>query len=165
MPKEIRNIGASVRARLLNLAKERNQPFDLLLTRFAHERLLYRLSISKHRERYVLKGAMLLTTWFDDPLRPTRDLDLLGVGDSDADAVLAAFREICAIEADDAVVFDIEGLTVDRVRDEIRRRETCSARSDTCKGARAFSFTSWVMPGRSRQVSATVLAARPVAIE
>src|SRR5580704_15040436 len=118
MPKQIHNMGASIRARLLNLARQRNQPFELLLTRFAHERLLYRLSISKHRQRFVLKGAMLMTTWFDDPHRPTRDLDLLGFGDSDPNAVLATFREICGVKADDAVVFDIEGLTIERIRSE-----------------------------------------------
>ena len=56
-----RNIGASVRARLLNLAKETSQPHELLLTRYALERLLYRLSTTKHRDRFVLKGAMLMT--------------------------------------------------------------------------------------------------------
>ena len=65
MPEPKRNMGASVRARLLNLAKERNQPNDLLLTRYALERLLYRLSTTKHRDRFVLKGAMLMTTWFE----------------------------------------------------------------------------------------------------
>src|SRR6266567_3747545 len=73
-----RNMAASVQARLLNIAKERKQPFDLLLTRYVLERLLYRLSRTRHRDRFVLKGAMLLTTWFDNPLRPTRDLDLPG---------------------------------------------------------------------------------------
>jgi Nucleotidyl transferase AbiEii toxin, Type IV TA system len=116
MRKPIRDIGASVRARLLNLAKERNQPFDLLLTRFAHERLIYRLSISPHRQRFVLKGAMLMTAWLEDPHRPTRDLDLLGFGDPDPDAVLAAFGEICAVAADDAVTFDAEGATIERIR-------------------------------------------------
>jgi predicted nucleotidyltransferase component of viral defense system len=118
MHKSPRNIGASVRARLLNLAKQRNQPFDLLLTRYTLERLLYRLSSSKYRERFVLKGGMLMTSWVDDPYRPTRDLDLLGFGDSDPDAIIGAFHEICALKADDAVVFDIGGLTVDRIRDE-----------------------------------------------
>src|ERR1700676_1042771 len=78
MAKQIRDIGASVRARLLALARHRNQQFDLVLTRYALERLLYRLSLTTHRERFVLKGAMLITTWFDDPHRPTRDVDLLG---------------------------------------------------------------------------------------
>lgn len=114
-----RNIGASVRARLLNLAWERKQPFDLLLTRYVLERLLYRLSISKYRDRFVLKGAMLLTTWFDNPLRPTRDLDLLGFGESDPGAIAAAFREVCAVEAGDAVAFDVDGLAIDRIREEL----------------------------------------------
>ena len=71
MAKPTRDIGASVRARLLNLARQKGQVLDLLLTRYAIERLLYRLSISQHRDQCVLKGAMLLITWFDDPHRPT----------------------------------------------------------------------------------------------
>src|ERR1700731_426146 len=119
MPEPKRNMGASVRARLLTLAKERNQPNDLLLTRYALERLLYRLSTTKHRERFVLKGAMLMTTWFEDPFRPTRDLDLLGFGDPDPEAMLAVFREICAVDIDDGVVFDVAGLAVDLIREEL----------------------------------------------
>jgi predicted nucleotidyltransferase component of viral defense system len=118
MRKPPQNLGASIRARLLNLAKERNQPFELLLTRYTLERLLYRLSSSKYREQFVLKGAMLITSWMDDPYRPTRDLDLLGFGDSDPDAIIGAFREICALKTDDAVAFDIDGIAVDRIRDE-----------------------------------------------
>ena len=112
-------MGASVRARLLTLAKERNQPNDLLLTRYALERLLYRLSISKHRDRFVLKGAILMTAWFTATFRPTRDLDLLAFGDPEPYAMLAVFREICAVEADDGVVFDIAGLAVDLIREEL----------------------------------------------
>jgi predicted nucleotidyltransferase component of viral defense system len=119
MPEPKRDMGASVRARLLKLAKERNQPNDLLLTRYALERVLYRLSTTKHRERFVLKGAMLMTTWFEDPFRPTRDLDLLGFGDPDPQAMLALFREVLAIEADDGVVFDVKGLAVDLIRGEL----------------------------------------------
>jgi predicted nucleotidyltransferase component of viral defense system len=118
MRKPLQNIGASVRARLLNLSRERNQPFELLLVRYTLERLLYRLSKSDHREKFVLKGAMLMRHWFDDPHRPTRDLDLLGFGDSDPELTLTIFREICAIQVDDAVVFDAAALVVDRVRDE-----------------------------------------------
>ena len=72
MRKPLQNIGASVRARLLNLAKERNQPFELLLIRYTLERFLHRLSTSKHRERFVLTGAMLMPHRLDDPHRPTR---------------------------------------------------------------------------------------------
>jgi predicted nucleotidyltransferase component of viral defense system len=119
MREPVHNLGASVRARLLNLAKQRQQPHELLLTRYVLERLLYRLSITKHREHFVLKGAMLMTVWFDDPFRPTRDLDLLGFGDSDPQAMLATFREICAVEIDDGVVFDVAGLQIDFIREEL----------------------------------------------
>ena len=118
MPEPKRNMGASVRARLLALAKERGQTLDLLLTRYALERLLYRLSTTKYRDRFVLKGAMLMTTWFDKPFRPTRDLDFLGFGDSDPQKVLAAFREICGMAMDDGVVFDLGVLEIDQIRDE-----------------------------------------------
>lgn len=118
MRRPVRNIGASVRARLLNLAKDRNQPFELLLTRYVLERLLYRLGTSPYRDRFVLKGAMLMTIWFDDPHRPTRDLDLLGFGDPDPGSIVAAFRTIWAVPAHDAVTFDIDSLAVDYIRDE-----------------------------------------------
>jgi len=112
------NRAASVRAKLLNLSQERRQPYDLLLTRYVLERLLYRLSMTIYRERFVLKGAMLMSTWFDAPFRPTRDLDLLGFGDDAPASLLTAFRDICRVEVDDGVQYDVEGLTVDRIRDE-----------------------------------------------
>ena len=118
MRKPVANIGASVRARLLNLAKERNQPFELLLVRYTLERLLYRLSKSKHRDKFVLKGAMLMRHWLNDPHRPTRDIDLLGFGDNDPDLTLKLFHEIFTVQADDAVLFDIDGLAIDTVHDD-----------------------------------------------
>lgn len=117
MAKEIRNLGASVRARLLQLAKASGQSFDLILTRFALERLLFRLSQSSHAGRFVLKGAMLMMSWFDDPHRGTRDLDLLGFGNPEPDPMLATFREILEQQADDGVTFDAETLRVDRIRE------------------------------------------------
>ena len=68
-------MGASIRARLLNLSRESRQPFQMLLTRYALERLLYRLSMTAHRDRFVLNGAMLMTTWFVNPFRPTQDVN------------------------------------------------------------------------------------------
>lgn len=118
MRKPLQNVGASVRARLLNLSQQRNEPFELLLTQYALERLLCRLGISKYKDKFVLKGAMLLRHWLDDPHRPTRDLDLLGFGDSDPQLTLGFFKEICSIKADDGVNYDTESLTVDTVRDE-----------------------------------------------
>ncbi|MBS1832401.1 MAG: nucleotidyl transferase AbiEii/AbiGii toxin family protein [Acidobacteria bacterium] len=113
------NIGASVRARLLNLARETGQPFDVLLTRYVLERLLYRLSSSRHTDRFVLKGAMLLTTWLPHTSRGTRDLDLLAFGESSEDRVLGIFRNIMAIDANDGVVFDPDSLQASRIREEL----------------------------------------------
>ena len=131
MAKKIKNIGASVCARLLSLFRANSQSFDLVLTRFAIERLLFRLSRPRYADRFVLKGAMLLMTWFKDPYRGTRDLDLLGFGDPSPNAMLATFREILALDAGDGVVFDADALRVDRIREEpeyggLRLRTTAS---------------------------------------
>lgn len=116
MAKKLKNIGASVRARLLHLSKESGQDYGLLLTRYANERLLYRLTNSAHAERFILKGAVLMMTWFDTPFRATRDVDLLGHGDPDQDIVLSVFKEIFAIEAPDGVSFDVDNAGIDRIR-------------------------------------------------
>lgn len=118
MAKEIKDIGASVRARLLQLSRRSGQSFDLVLTRFALERLLFRLGQSDHAGRFVLKGAMLFMSWFDDPHRGTRDLDLLGFGDPEPEAMLATFRDILAVDADDGVTFGLDALRIDRIREE-----------------------------------------------
>ena len=118
MPEAVKNVGASVRARLLRISKEKGQNFDLVLTHYAIERLLYRLVQSRHADRFVLKGAMLLMTWFDEPFRGTRDLDLLGYGDSAPDAVLDVFREVLGQEQPDGVVFDAGTARISRIREE-----------------------------------------------
>ena len=118
MPREVRNIGASVRARLLRVSNQKGQNFDLVLTHYAIERLLYRLAQSRHVDRFVLKGAMLLLTWFDEPFRGTRDLDLLGYGDPAPDAVLDVFRELLGQEQPDGVVFDAGAARIGRIREE-----------------------------------------------
>ena len=114
-----RNMGASIRQRLLNLSRANGPPFDILLTRYVLERLLYRLTLTPHASRFILKGAMLVTTWFPDPHRQTRDLDLLGFGDSNPDVILAAFREICAIPLDDGVEINAAGLRADLIREAL----------------------------------------------
>ena len=90
-----------------------------MLTRFALERLLFRLSQSPHADRFVLKGAMLMMSWFGVPHRGTRDFDLLGFGDLSEAAMLATFRDILAQDAEDGVVFDPDTLRVDRIREEL----------------------------------------------
>ena len=119
MPEKPRNVGTSVRQRLLNLARASGLPLELLLTRYALERLFHRLSISAHRDRFVLKGALLLTTWFEEPHRATRDLDLLGFGDPSEEALLAVFRQVMAIPVDDGVNFDTTKLLVQPIREEL----------------------------------------------
>jgi len=74
---EIKNLPASVRQRLANIADARGEPFQRVLVEYGLERLLYRLSKSKHRDRFVLKGALLFSVWSDAPHRPTMDVDLM----------------------------------------------------------------------------------------
>ncbi len=87
-----RNLAASVRQRLLNLSREKSEAFDLVLTRYALERLLCRIGRSEWRSRSLLKGAMLYTLWFDAPYRPTRDMDLLGFGPGGIEMNVGLFR-------------------------------------------------------------------------
>ena len=137
MPREPRNIGASVRARLLDRARAERSDFQILLTRYALERLLYRLSVSPHRDRFILKGAMLFVTWVADPFRPTRDLDLLGHGDNDAEAIAETFRAICAqAVADDGVTFDVAALTAAPIREEVEYGGVRVRTTATIAGAR-----------------------------
>lgn len=118
--KPLANVAASVRTRLLNAAKDSGRPYDLLLIRYVLERLLYRLSQSPHADRFVLKGAMLLTTWLPHTNRGTRDLDLLGFGDSGDERILGVFRDVMAMEAPDGVVFDVDGLRIDQIREALK---------------------------------------------
>lgn len=137
MPREPRNIGASVRARLLDRARAEKLDFQILLTRYALERLLYRLSVSVHRERFILKGAMLFVTWVADPFRPTRDLDLLGRGESDVEAISDVFRAICAQPVqDDGVVFDLDALQAAPIREEVEYGGVRVRTTATIAGAR-----------------------------
>jgi hypothetical protein len=142
MPEKPRNVGASVRQRLLNLARASGQPLELLLTRYALERLLHRLSLSAHRERFVLKGALLLTTWFDEPHRATRDLDLLGYGDPSDESLLAVFREVMGIPCDDGVSFDIARLQVQPIREELEYGGSRLRTTAALAGAFPSSWTS-----------------------
>ena len=112
------NVAASVRARLLNVAKAQGVDFNQVLVRFALERILYRLSQSEHADRFLLKGALLFTLWYDMPHRPTRDADLLGFGPSDLDSIAQTFRDIASVDVDDGMVFDPASVTAEEIRKE-----------------------------------------------
>ncbi len=119
MTRAPKDIGASVRAQLLQLAREREEDYQLVLTRYANERLLYRLSVSAYADRFILKGAALFTLWTGIPHRATRDVDLLGFGDSSIQSVKGVFAEILAIEVeDDGVGFDLESLMAGLIRED-----------------------------------------------
>jgi hypothetical protein len=80
-----KNVAASARQRLLNLSRKTGEDLQLLLTRYAVERLLYRLGESPHADRFVLKGALLFALWTGEIHRPTRDVDLLGFGEGEGE--------------------------------------------------------------------------------
>lgn len=116
--KVIKDPASSIRARLFALAKTNGDDFQRILTRYAIERLLFRLSQTEATERYVLKGAMLFVTWPEHVFRPTGDLDLLGQGDPTPEALKELFAHICQVEQpDDGILFDPTTLTVEPVRE------------------------------------------------
>ena len=114
----VRNISASVRDRLLNKARSEKLDFNLLLTRYALERMLYRLSISKQRDQFLLKGALLFDLWFDVPHRPTHDADFLGFGSAEIPHIEATFRDICRIEVEDGIAFQPDTVKAAEIRKE-----------------------------------------------
>ena len=93
--RQVRNLTASIRDRLRIQARERNEEFQLILTQYAIDRLLYRLSSSPHADRFVLKGAILVSIWGGGRYRVTRDVDLLKLGSSELDHIETLFREVC----------------------------------------------------------------------
>jgi Nucleotidyl transferase AbiEii toxin, Type IV TA system len=112
------NLAASIKSRLLNIARERSQVFDVLLVRFALERILFRLSVSPYRDKYILKGGLLVTAWTGNDNRTTKDADFLGYGDNKPDKLIAVFRAIMKIEANDGIIFDLDGLAAEPIRED-----------------------------------------------
>jgi hypothetical protein len=108
-----------VRQRLLTLSRTTGEDFQLLLTRYAIERLLYRLGTSEHAGRFVLKGAMLFALWTGRMHRPTRDLDLLGFGENSATALQAVFRALASVaDSEDGLDFAADTMTVEPIRED-----------------------------------------------
>jgi len=116
---EKKNLAASVRQRLLVLSQKRGEPFDLILTRYGIERLLYRISRSAYADRFLLKGAMLFRVWKDSSHRPTRDLDLLGFGPAETNDLESIFRELCSLPVDpDGLMFLSATVKAEVIREE-----------------------------------------------
>jgi len=115
----LKNIAASVRQRLYHRARARGENFNLVVPRYAVERLLYRLSQSQYANEFVLKGAQLFYVWTESPHRTTRDLDLLRYGDSAIPELEAIFRNICQqhVEEPDGIVFLSDTVHGEQIRE------------------------------------------------
>lgn len=122
MKREPKKIPASVRARLLKLSRDRQEDYNLTLTRYVSERFLYRLGMSPCRQDYVLKGAMLLTVSLDQlRYRPTRDIDMLRTGNQDEASIRADIETICSIDGgSDGLLFNTSHATVEEIRENNR---------------------------------------------
>lgn len=113
----MKNLAASVHARLAQRRMKTGEDFNTLLVRFALERLLYRLFRSQHREQFILKGAMLFALWEPTLHRATRDLDLLGFGDPSTERLTEIFGELCRVEVEaDGVEFDPRSVVCKDIR-------------------------------------------------
>ena len=113
----LKNVPASVRDRLTQRARAAGDNVQLILTRYAIERLLYRLSASQHRERFILKGAMLFSLWGPTPYRATGNLDLLGTGNPEIERLISVFRAILQVEVvEDGVAFRPDTLRAEPTR-------------------------------------------------
>ncbi|HZT41367.1 MAG TPA: nucleotidyl transferase AbiEii/AbiGii toxin family protein [Chthonomonadaceae bacterium] len=114
-----RNMSASIKDRLLPIARKRHEEFELVLTRYASERFLYRLSCSAYRTSFILKGANLFALWTGDLHRITRDLDLLGFGDPLIPRLIEIFTEVCQVTVeDDGLQFLKETIKGEAIREE-----------------------------------------------
>jgi predicted nucleotidyltransferase component of viral defense system len=113
------NIAASVRQRLLNIIRDTGDDANLVWTRYATERILYRISVSEYAGEFILKGALLFMVWTGQPYRPTVDLDLLGHGEDSSERIADVFRIICNVDVElDGLVFDPDTIRVVPIREE-----------------------------------------------
>lgn len=113
------NVAASVKQRLLNRARERKEDFNLLLTKYGLERILYRIGQSKYKDLFVLKGALLFELWTEQRYRPTRDADFLSKGESRPERYQQIFEEICNLDVEeDGVRFDQSTVKVEKIKED-----------------------------------------------
>jgi len=109
----------SVKQRLMNRCKQSGEDFNVLLTRYAIERFLYRLTRTPHASRFTLKGAVLFAIWMDKPHRPTIDVDLLGAGDPNVDDLRNVFQEVCDADAEpDGMRYDAPSVRAEEIRED-----------------------------------------------
>ena len=108
-----------MRQKLLDLARSRNEDFGLILVKYGLERILYRLSRSKHHDTFVLKGALLFGLWTKHTYRATRDADFLARGDNSPERFVGIFKELCVIEVEpDGLTFDADSVKAERITED-----------------------------------------------
>jgi nucleotidyltransferase AbiEii toxin of type IV toxin-antitoxin system len=113
-----RDLSASVRQRLLNQSRAQNRPFQELLQYFAMERFLYRLAKSPYADRFILKGALLLTAWRAPVSRPTMDIDLAGRTSNQLDHIKELVNGVCGVAAGpDGIEFNRDSIEVSRIKE------------------------------------------------
>ena len=114
-----KNVAASVRAKLATQARSSGQPFQEVLQYYGLERFLYRISQSQYRNRFLLKGALMLRVWETPSSRPTRDIDLLGYVDNELATLASIMQEVCAIAVeDDGLRFEPSTITAARIKED-----------------------------------------------
>jgi predicted nucleotidyltransferase component of viral defense system len=156
----------SIRARLLNRARAEGVEFQQMLTRFALERLLYRLSISDHRNQFLLKGALLFNLWYSDIHRPTRDVDFLGFGPDDLPRIEAVFCDLCEISVPDGIIFDPKSVKATEIRLDANYGGVRVTLMGLLAGARCpvqadIGFGDTVTPGPEKATYPTLLTDLP----
>lgn len=119
---ELKNVPASVHARLLAFAKKENRDFNQVLTQYFQERLLDRLARSRYIEQFALKGALLFIALEDGSTavrgRPTKDIDFEALKlRPEPEQIRAVFSEIAALpsDPDDGVVFFTKDLEAEQI--------------------------------------------------
>ena len=124
------NVSASVLAKLNNYRREQKEDLQRVLTQYVIQRFLYRLGVSKYKDRFLLKGSWMFVSWNGSLHRPTKDVDILGYGEFEKDTILDVFRDILnsRIEHDDGVIFDLSTLS----GDDIKQKDLYSGFRITC---------------------------------
>lgn len=159
----VKNMGASVRQRLLNHAKESGKPFAEVLQYYAMERFLYRLSVSPHADKFLLKGALLLTAWQAPISRPTMDIDLLGRTDNAIDSIVQLMREVVQLDVpDDGLLFVTTSFSGTAIREDADYSGVRVAFTGLLNAARVhmqidIGFGDVVTPGPERLTYPTLL--------
>ena len=161
--KQLKNVSASVKQRLLNLARAEKQSFNELLQYYAMERFLYRLSQSPYSKNFILKGALLLRVWHLSEFRSTMDIDLLGRTRNEEQEIISQFKEILLIDnISDGLLFDLTSIKAERILEEVEYKGIRILFKGTLEKAKVsmqidIGFGDIVFPGPDEAELPTIL--------